>query len=232
MFKAGQWDTGVRLLEPTLKKQRVICGLTHPDTLATMHNLAMCYGFQNRFAKSMALHEELLDASNPRMLPTVDKFSHGELCLCLSTGGQFDNAEQLLRKVLEQDRKREDDSLGKRNRISNSLGFLAVNELLTPLRRRRNARSRSESNEAIRNASPLLLDERLGAAILGQHKYADAEPLLLQGYEGMKQRELLLFATTNFGFRSGRMGRSLLRGDEPTDKGAAWREKVPPKKEH
>jgi hypothetical protein len=29
----------------------------------------------------------------------------------------------------------------------------------------------------------------LGAALLGQKKYADAEPPLVQGYEGMKQRE-------------------------------------------
>ena len=29
----------------------------------------------------------------------------------------------------------------------------------------------------------------LGAALMGQKKYADAEPLLLRGYEGMKQRE-------------------------------------------
>jgi tetratricopeptide (TPR) repeat protein len=29
----------------------------------------------------------------------------------------------------------------------------------------------------------------LGAALLGQKKYAEAEPLLLSGYEGMKQRE-------------------------------------------
>jgi hypothetical protein len=29
----------------------------------------------------------------------------------------------------------------------------------------------------------------LGGALLGQKKYAEAEPLLLQGYDGMKQRE-------------------------------------------
>ena len=29
----------------------------------------------------------------------------------------------------------------------------------------------------------------LGGSLLGQHKYADAEPLLLSGYEGMKIRE-------------------------------------------
>ena len=29
----------------------------------------------------------------------------------------------------------------------------------------------------------------LGAALLGQRKYTDAEPLLLQGHQGMKERE-------------------------------------------
>ena len=29
----------------------------------------------------------------------------------------------------------------------------------------------------------------LGGALLGQKKYAEAEPLLLKGYEGLKQRE-------------------------------------------
>lgn len=29
----------------------------------------------------------------------------------------------------------------------------------------------------------------LGGAVLGQQKYADAEPLLVAGYEGMKKRE-------------------------------------------
>jgi eukaryotic-like serine/threonine-protein kinase len=30
---------------------------------------------------------------------------------------------------------------------------------------------------------------QLGGALLGHKRYADAEPLLLKGYEGMKQRE-------------------------------------------
>jgi hypothetical protein len=32
----------------------------------------------------------------------------------------------------------------------------------------------------------------LGAALLGQKQYAKAEPLLLEGYQGMKQREALI----------------------------------------
>jgi hypothetical protein len=32
----------------------------------------------------------------------------------------------------------------------------------------------------------------LGGALLGQKKYADAEPLLRKGYEGMKRREKMI----------------------------------------
>jgi hypothetical protein len=32
----------------------------------------------------------------------------------------------------------------------------------------------------------------LGGALLGQQKYAEAEPLLLKGYEGIKQREKMI----------------------------------------
>jgi hypothetical protein len=36
----------------------------------------------------------------------------------------------------------------------------------------------------------------LGGALLGQKKYADAEPLLLSGYQGMKEREVKIPATS------------------------------------
>ena len=37
----------------------------------------------------------------------------------------------------------------------------------------------------------------LGGSLLGQKKYAEAEPLLLSGYEGMKQREDKIPAAAN-----------------------------------
>ena len=37
----------------------------------------------------------------------------------------------------------------------------------------------------------------LGGSLLGQKKYAEAEPLLLSGYEGMKQREDKISRATN-----------------------------------
>ena len=55
----------------------------------------------------------------------------------------------------------------------------------------------------------------LGGALLGQKKYAEAEPLLLQGYEGMKRAEGSALPLAIPLTRGGRTGGSLLRGDQP-----------------
>jgi serine/threonine protein kinase/tetratricopeptide (TPR) repeat protein len=189
----GQWDTSARLLEPVLEKQRILCGPTHPDTLSTMNALARCYGFQDRFAESIALHEKLLDALKyPLQKPGSAMLTFA--CVC-QRAGKFDKAGQLFRELLELARKRADDTLMKRNNIANTLGFLAVNELLQhhydaaeTLAREALALKQTETQR--RSYWTFIL----GAAILGQHKYAAAEPLLLEGYEGMKHWEPFLFA--------------------------------------
>ena len=59
----------------------------------------------------------------------------------------------------------------------------------------------AEAESALRECLPILQKQKpdalttfntqslIGAALLGQKKYADAEPLLKQGYTGMKERE-------------------------------------------
>jgi hypothetical protein len=63
---------------------------------------------------------------------------------------------------------------------------------------------------------------------LGQKKYADAEPLLLQGYQGMKQREDQI--PTQGKVRLVEAAEHLVRLYEATnqpDKARTWREKLP-----
>ena len=38
----------------------------------------------------------------------------------------------------------------------------------------------------------------MGAALLGRQKYAEAEPLMLTGYEGLKQREAKIVAPMRY----------------------------------
>jgi tetratricopeptide (TPR) repeat protein len=225
----GQWDTCARLLEPVLEKQRILCGPTHPDTLATMNDLARCYGFQDRFAESIALHEKLLDALKyPLQKPEWPMLTFA--CVC-QRAGKFDKAGQLFRELLELARKREDDTVMKRNNIANTLGFLAVNELLQ--------QSYDAAETLAREALALKQSETqrrsywtfiLGAAILGQHKYAAAEPLLLQGYKGMKQWEPFLGAHDKRRYSEAVewVVRFYEVANQP-DQARMWREKLNPK---
>jgi hypothetical protein len=67
----------------------------------------------------------------------------------------------------------------------------------------------------------------LGASLAGQHKYAEAEPLLVSGYEGMVQREMLIPA----GYRSNleQVGQRLVQLYQAWDKpkkAAEWKQQL------
>jgi hypothetical protein len=69
----------------------------------------------------------------------------------------------------------------------------------------------------------------IGGSLLGQKKYAEAEPLLLQGYEGMKKREATI--AQNVKFRLDDAAERLVLLYEALgqkDKAAEWRMKLPP----
>jgi hypothetical protein len=67
----------------------------------------------------------------------------------------------------------------------------------------------------------------LGAALLGQQKYIEAAPLLLQGYEGMNQPKAIM--TGHERRRMAQAGEWVLRYYEATnrpEKASAWRGKL------
>jgi tetratricopeptide (TPR) repeat protein len=228
----GQWATSGRLLEQLLEKQRNICGPMHPATLDTMHWLAMNYGGVDRFAESLALHEQVLEVRKSALGPEHESTTWCMLTfaqVCQRTG-RLEQAERLLRGALEQTRKR-DDSLGRRQGTANALGWLARNLLLQeqytaaePLAREAVAIFARQPPEDSRRFYWVSL---LGAVLLGQQRYAEAEPLLLQGYEGMKQREAALPA--NERRRLTEAGERVVRFYEvtnQTEKARLWREKL------
>jgi tetratricopeptide (TPR) repeat protein len=218
---AGQWDLSVPLYEQVLDKRRTICGPTHPATLATIHGLAMNYIDVGRFKDSMALHAKFLDRRDASW-PTET------FAWACQRAGDLDRADQLLRNGLALIQKRE-DSLNRRNARANYLGWLALNLLLQGRHgdAERIAREAIDTDQVSKFRRSYWTSV-LGAALLGQKKYADAEPLLLQGYKNMKQWE----TGTEEGER-----RRLLRDagewvvrfyevTEQPEKARAWREKL------
>jgi eukaryotic-like serine/threonine-protein kinase len=69
----------------------------------------------------------------------------------------------------------------------------------------------------------------LGSSLLGQKKFAEAEPLLLSGYQGMRARDAKLPASKKFYVtESGERIVRLYEGWGRTDEALAWRAKLTP----
>jgi hypothetical protein len=67
---------------------------------------------------------------------------------------------------------------------------------------------------------------RLGGSLLAQKKYAEAEPLLLSGYEGLKQRENQIPANSKVCLKeAGQRLAQLYEANGQTEKAAEWRKK-------
>jgi tetratricopeptide (TPR) repeat protein len=147
-----------------------------------MRRLAGNYGQMNRFTESTELFEKVL--AHRKDLRVMRGFA--EVCLW---AGKLDRADVLLREVLQLARK-EKDSANLRNLVGNIRCLLALKLLL----QERYDEAEPLAREAL--ALNQLYDRRryyllsiLGASLMGKGKYTEAEPLLLQGYEGMKEVE-------------------------------------------
>ena len=68
----------------------------------------------------------------------------------------------------------------------------------------------------------------LGEALVGQMKYGDAEPLLVEGYAGIKQREAKMTPPTRDRELRAALGRlvQLYADWGKPDKAAEWRKKL------
>ncbi len=187
MSMQGNWTPALGSASSYWKNSASSLGETHPDTLDTMHQLAWTYGLMHRLPESEALFENLIalrrTVSGPAHDSTWEMERFAQVCLW---AGKLDRAERLLRELLEQQRN-EKDSPNYRNKKANILGFLAVNLLL----QERYDEAESFAREAI--AMNQIGDLKrhywvsaLGAVLLCQRKFAEAEPLLLKGYDDMK----------------------------------------------
>jgi tetratricopeptide (TPR) repeat protein len=194
---AGQWDVSNQLFEDLIDRERAILGPAHSQTLDSMHLLAMNYAETDRLAQSIALHEEVLrlneTANGPRHNSSLwERMTLAQVC---QRAGQLDRAEQLLDEALEIQLvtgRQRGDSPRQRLGIANVRGWQALNLLLR--RRYAEAERLAREAEAVwaeicpENQRRFYLMSVRGAALCGLGQYAEAEPLLLRAYEGMKKQ--------------------------------------------
>ena len=186
---AGKLDQALPLLEETLKLVRTKLGADHSYALTSMNNLALGYQDAGKLDLALPLFQEAV-ASIEKL-----RFQHlhaglivPNLIACHEQLKQFDQAETWRRKWLAVVKERSGaDSAAYAVELallgSNLLQLQKWTESESVLRECRDIREKIEPD----SWTTFNTQSMLGAALQGQRKYAEAEPLLLAGYEGMKK---------------------------------------------
>jgi serine/threonine protein kinase/tetratricopeptide (TPR) repeat protein len=185
-WQLGRLDRAVPLFEETLRACDRRFGRGHPVTRLAAANLGVNYKAAGRLAEALPLLEEAFRATKEH--PAVLSAGPPLLDVYVSAGNRQAAAlvarelAAAARKRLAKDTPRLGDKLVQLSRPLLRAGAFADAEAL--LREALAIREKSQPMAVGRyNAMSLL-----GGALLGQERYAEAEPLLLEGYEGLKAR--------------------------------------------
>jgi tetratricopeptide (TPR) repeat protein len=219
------YDRAIMLAKQVLDK-RIATLCSAPDaTVGALDLLAGCYLDAGCFEESIAWYERRIKATQDTNNLPLNGYARA-----LQGAGRLEEADWQLRKALEMSR-RLGDHRAIKNRAVTVLKILGPNLLLQG----RYAEAEPVAREALALMEKLLPDDWsrfhamsvVGGALLGLQRYAEAEPFLVQGYGGMKQREA--FINAGFKLWLTRAGERLIRFYEATnqpEKAREWREKV------
>jgi serine/threonine protein kinase len=189
---AGQIAEAIRLHEEALQLMKARLGRNHLETLDGMEQLAVACHEGGRRVEALALLEETLKlreaklgADHPRTLTTKSN-----LAAVAREHGDYVRAESMFLELLTQRRKK----LGVEHpHVADTI----ANHGLTYLRQRRYHQAEPFLRDALairvkkapESWTTFSSKAMLGDSLLGQKKYAEAESLLLAGYEGLKHGE-------------------------------------------
>jgi serine/threonine protein kinase len=187
-----QYGKAEPLLVQALEISRRVQGEEHPETLAAMNNLALLYRAQGQYAKAEPLLRAAVAGARRKFglaHPHTQSFI-GNWADCCGRLWQPAGPEPLCRELADCLKRQ---SGADSPQYAGALAFLGHN--LLHQKKWADAESVLRECLAIRDKkepkawTTFNTRSMLGGSLLGQAKYAEAEPLLLVGYEGMKQRE-------------------------------------------
>jgi serine/threonine protein kinase len=186
-WSAKQLDKSVPLFEDVLKRREAKLGRQHPDTQATVANLGVNYKDSGRLNEAIPLLEEACHASGK--IPDL-RWVAAQL---LETYAKAGRSAQVVKMVQELVADAHKSSPKDSPQLAGALAQLGPP--LIQVKAYADAEPILRECLAIREKrqpglwSTFNTKSMLGGALLGQKKYAEAEPPLIAGYEGMKQRE-------------------------------------------
>jgi tetratricopeptide (TPR) repeat protein len=228
--KGGRLTDAIPLLEETLRLQTSKLGPDHPDTLTSRNNLAAVYFDARRTAEAIAMQEETLKLSTTKLgAQHPDTLvSTGNLARSYRAAGRLGEAIPLFEKALKGFKLKlgpeHPHTLASMNYLAESyLDAKRWPEAETVLRESLMVRDKSRPDDWLAFSTR----SQFGGSLLGQKKYAEAEPLILQGYEGMKAREAKIPAPSKkYLAEAAERVVKLYEAWGKPDKAAQWRDKL------
>jgi tetratricopeptide (TPR) repeat protein len=227
---AGRTVEAIALHEETSPLCEAKLGPDHQFTLTARTNLADAYQAAGRAIRAIALHEATLQRKEAKLGPdhpdTLE--SRAALASAYESLGRWVEAEALYRDVLA------------RRRNAVPVDSPLVNADLAALARNLLEQSRWSEAEPLLRQIPAIGQNvtpddwvryeamsLLGGAFLGQGRHAEAEPLIVAGYEGMSAREVRIPVPQRSRFREAaeRVVHLYEEWGKPA-KAAAWKAKV------
>jgi serine/threonine protein kinase len=189
---AGRTTEAIALDEETLKLRTTKLGTDHPDTLISRNNLAAAYRSAGRTTEAIALLEATLKLQEAKPGPDhpLTLTSRDNLAAAYRAAGRTAEAIALHDETLKLRKLKlgpdHPDTLQTRTNLASAYdaaGRFAESEPIL--------RHCLKSREKVQPGDWITFNTRsqLGGCLLGQKKYAEAERLILEGYEGLKARE-------------------------------------------
>ena len=227
----GEYTQAEALYRQTLEIQRRVRGEQHPSTLITASMLAVVYGVQGKYAQAEALFSQVLATcsrtlgrEHPLTLANLANFA-----AIYQFQGKYDLAQTYVAQALAGRR----HALGSENSDTMdsagdlALAYISQREFIKaePLAR--------EASDFYQKKQPqdwqrFRAESLLGASLAGQKKYAEAEPLLVEGYQGMEARKEQIQVADRYHLDRAHDWLVQLYSDwGKPDKSAEWRNRKP-----
>ncbi len=226
---ARQLDRSIPLFESVLELRTAKLGRDHHDTLLTMANLAVSYRAAGRLDDALPLLEEAhrKGKSHPQQVQVEE-----QLRLAYLQAGKTAEALKLMRDRLAAARERlpAGSPLLANLLVGTGQQYLELKQWAEAEAVLREGLTRAEALVGHKQILPWQVAQvrsLLGGALLGRKRYAEAEPHLLAGYQGLKKDELAIppQARGNLAQAIGRLV-ELYEASGKKDEAAQWRRKL------
>ncbi len=192
-YSRGKYVQAEALFSRTVETKRHVLGPEHPSTLESMDGLARVYCLRGEYAQAETLSKQTLEIQRrvlgPEHSSTLSTLS--DVASMYQRQGKYSLAGTYAAQVLAGRR----HAFGSEQQETMSA---AADLALAYLSQGKFAESVPLAHEAVetdRRIQPegweqFRAESLLGASLAGQKKYVEAEPLLLEGYQGMLARKI------------------------------------------